>query len=444
MKHCDKSIIAQNLAQRVTIIESFLKRQRNAHEAAQVLQISLSHVYTLAHKAQREGLESLLTLKKRGKPSKKFDEAFKQQIISLYTQYETLCTEQWHIERCTFAQFRTDVLKEKYDITISYAALHKMLKESGKKSPKAHRVKKKESEHTYRDRASKEGKLWLGDGSPFQWFGGTEQQCLHILQDDATGKLVGLRMELNECFFGYAESFKHGLKRNGVPEQVGTDLAAVFYTTEKQKNEVNTDEQLHGISTKKTQMGHILFDVLGIQQCPCYTPQSKGRVERIGQTLQSRLPLIFKMRGICDIDSANAYLPEFMDLFNAEFAVKPESSESAYVALREEDNLTELFSICHTRKTDSAGVFSFHNYKFRVQGAISAVRLRKVKIYLNHEWGIKVKIGKTFYDVELLQLDANKKAAGAERLSIPIVWKDLFDKYLYVNAKTVSNAHLVS
>ena len=84
MKYCDKSIIAQNLAQRVTIIESFLKRQRNAHEAAQVLQISLSHVYTLAHKAQKEGLESLLTLKKRGKPPKKFDEAFKQQIIVVY------------------------------------------------------------------------------------------------------------------------------------------------------------------------------------------------------------------------------------------------------------------------------------------------------------------------------------------------------------------------
>ena len=252
-------------------------------------------------------------------------------------------------------------------------------------------------------------------------------------------------MEQNECFFGYAEAFKQGLNRYGVPEQFASDLAAVFYTTEKQKNAVNTDEQLNGISTKKTQMGHILFDVLGIQQCPCYTPQSKGRVERIGQTLQSRLPLIFKMRGIEDIESANAFFPEFIELFNAEFAVKPESPESAYVALREEDNLAELFSICHTRKTDdSAGVFPFHNYKFRVQGAISSVRLRKVKLYLNNEWGIKVKIGKTFHDVELLQLDANKKAAGAERLSIPIVWKALFDKYLYVNAKTVSRAHLVS
>lgn len=444
MKYCDKSIIAQNLAQRAPIIESFLKRQRNAHEAAQVLQISLSHVYTLAHKAQKDGLESLLTLKKRGKPPKKFDTAFKQKIISLYSEYETLCTEQWHIERCTFAQFRTDVLKEKYNITVSYAALHKILTEAGKKSPKAHRIKKQESEHTYRDRASKEGQLWLGDGSPFHWFGGQDEQCIHIIQDDATGKLIGLYMTRNECFFGYAEALKQGLKRYGVPEQLATDLAAVFYTTEKQKNDVNTEEQLHGISTKKTQMGHILFDVLGIQECPCYTPQSKGRVERIGQTLQSRLPLIFNMRGINDIDSANAYLPEFIKLFNAERAVKPELPESAYVTLRKEDNLTELFSICHTRKTDSAGVFSFHNYKFRVQGAISAVRLRKVKIYLNNEWGIKARIGKNFYSVELLQMDANKKAAGAERLSVPIVWKDLFNKYLYVNAKTVSRAHLVS
>lgn len=444
MKYCDKSIIAKSTAQRVAIIESFLKKQRNAHEAARILQISLSHVYTLAHKAQREGLESLLILKKRGKPPKKFDDVFKQQIVSLYTEYETLCTDQWHIERCTFAQFRTDILKAQYNITISYAALHKILREGGKKSPKSHRINKRGVEHTYRNRATKEGKLWLGDGSPFHWFGGDEVQCLHIIQDDASGKLAGLYMEKHECFFGYAAALKQGLNRYGVPEQFATDLAAIFYTTEKQKNTMNIEEQLNEGSIKKTQMGHILSDILGIRQCLCFTPQSKGRVERVGQTLQNRLPLIFKMRGICDIESANAYLPEFVELFNAEFAVKPELPESAYVSLRNEDDLTELFSICHTRKTDSAGVFSFHNYKFRVQGAISAVRLRKIKIYLNNEWRIKVKIGKIFYSVELLQMDINKKAIGAGRLSIPIVWNDLFNKYLYVKAKVVSRAHLVS
>ena len=177
-----------------------------------------------------------------------------------------------------------------------------------------------------------------------------------ITLDDATNKITGLFITQNKCFFGYSDSFKRALERYGVPEQLGTDLASVFYTTEKQKDTLTIAEQLSGISEKKTQMGHILEDKLSIQLRPCFTPQSKGRVERAGQTLQDRLPLAFKMRGICDIESANKFLLEYPDIYNAEYAVKPLSPENVYVSLCKENDLTELFSIRHTRRTDSAGV----------------------------------------------------------------------------------------
>lgn len=441
MKTNEKSIFAKDLNNRLIIIGQFLKREISAEYAAKRLQISKSHIYTLANKARKEGLKSLLTLKKRGKPPKKFSEEFKIQLVKMFTEYEILC-EKRRIKPCSFVMFKK-IIQKSYKISISYSSTYNILKKSGKKTPYAHRSKEKKKMHEYRERRKHEGELWLTDGSPFNWLGGDEQQTIHILQDDATGKILGLFMTQNECFFGYSEAFKQGIKKYGLPEELASDRASVFFSSKRQNDNLSIEDQLSGISDKKTQMGNILENKLGINMQPCFSPESKGRVERAGGTLQRQLPFLFLQQGINDIDSANKFLESYVDEYNREFAVEPREEKKSYVSISKKDNLTELFSIKHNRKTDNAGVFSFHNYKFKVLGRYTDVRLRHVEIYLNSEWGMKVKIEGKFYDVELEQLDKNKKALGKNRLSIPIVWKDLFNKYLFLDAKEESIYHLV-
>ena len=56
---------------------------------------------------------------------------------------------------------------------------------------------------------------------------------------------------------------------------------------------------------------------------PAHSPQAKGRIERLWETLQSRLPVEFAMRNINDMERANIFLKEYIHSFNTQFAVKP-------------------------------------------------------------------------------------------------------------------------
>ena len=286
--------------------------------------------------------------------------------------------------------------------------------------------------------------MWLTDGSPHNWLGGSDKQCIHIVQDDATGKLVGLFMTQNECFFGYAEALKMAIETYGIPESLISDRARVFYNCKKQKDFTSIEDQLKGITEAKTQMAYILEKRLGIKMIPTFTPEAKGRVERIGGTLQKRLPFLFMMGKIKDIDSANVFLKKYIEKYNAEFAVEAKDGNSAYIPAAPEDDLTMLFSIRHNRKTDSEGVFSFHNYKFKVLGEYKDIRLKKIRLYLNITYGIRAKINGKFYHVELTQLDKNKKAFGKQRLAISHVLNDLFERYLFFDAKKDSLYHIAA
>ena len=60
------------------------------------------------------------------------------------------------------------------------------------------------------------------------------------------------------------------------------------------------------------------------------SPQAKGRIERLWETLQDRLVLELRLAGIKSIKEANAFLPGFIKRFNARFAVVPREPQSAY------------------------------------------------------------------------------------------------------------------
>jgi hypothetical protein len=74
-----------------------------------------------------------------------------------------------------------------------------------------------------------------------------------------------------------------------------------------------------------TQFGRAMQE-LDIQIICANSPQAKGWVERVIQTLQDRLPKEMRLRGIANMLQGNAYLPEFLTDFNQRFAVEPRST----------------------------------------------------------------------------------------------------------------------
>ena len=106
----------------------------------------------------------------------------------------------------------------------------------------------------------------------------------------------------------------------GIPQSLYPDKYSVFFVNPKKKFDLSIEEQLNGITKRITQFGRIIQD-LGIDMFPAHSPQAKGRIERLWETLQSRLPVEFAMRNINDMERANIFLKEYIHSFNAQFAV---------------------------------------------------------------------------------------------------------------------------
>ena len=94
-----------------------------------------------------------------------------------------------------------------------------------------------------------------------------------------------------------------------------------------------------------TQVGRAL-DRLGIEHIPAYSPEARGRSERMFGTLQGRLPQELKLAGISTVDAANRFIHEtYLPEHNARFARPPELEESAFVTLAEPSSLAEILCL---------------------------------------------------------------------------------------------------
>ena len=98
---------------------------------------------------------------------------------------------------------------------------------------------------------------------------------------------------------------------------------------------------------------------LGAGQIFALTPEAKGRVERLWNTMQDRLPGELRLLGVTDIDGANNVLPRLIAKHNEKFAVLPAEQESAYVEPAERVDVDFLFAHREMRKTDCSGSISY-------------------------------------------------------------------------------------
>jgi len=137
------------------------------------------------------------------------------------------------------------------------------------------------------------------DGTDHDWFEGRSERCtLLVMIDDATGQFGALSFVPEESFFGYCNLLRQYLAAHGRPAGLYTDKHGIF--------RVNMPNA--GSGDNLTQFGRAMHS-LGIQILCANTPQAKGRVERVNQTLQDRLVKEMRLLGINTMQQGNAYLP---------------------------------------------------------------------------------------------------------------------------------------
>ena len=275
------------------------------------------------------------------------------------------------------------------------------------------------------------------DGTPFDWFGNGEKYSLHGFIDDATGKVTGLYMCKNECLLGYLEVLRQTLEDYGIPISLYPDKYSVFFPPKKVNDHITIEEQLNGREKGITQFGRIVEE-LGITMFAASSPQAKGRIERLWETLQSRLVTEFRIHKITTIEQANEFLITYIKKYNSQFAIESQNKQSMFLKLPKKYNLDELLCVRFERTIDNAGVFSINNSKFQIMDKNLPPKT-KVQVYLSKKIGMRVKSNNKIYDVQPLEViskDKIDKNSLDLHLWLPDVVVELINEYYLKDAKS--------
>jgi transposase InsO family protein len=161
------------------------------------------------------------------------------------------------------------------------------------------------------------------DASRFAWLAGEPPLDLVATMDDATSEVYSAFLVEEE---GTASSFKALLEvfsAKGLPASLYTDRGSHYFVTPKAGEAVDKE--------RLTQVGRALAR-LGVEHIPAYSPQARGRSERLFSTLQDRLPKELTLAGVADVEAANRFIRDvYLPAHNARFASPPEIAESAFV-----------------------------------------------------------------------------------------------------------------
>jgi hypothetical protein len=220
---------------------------------------------------------------------------------------------------------------------------------------------------------------------------------LHGAIDDATGKIMGLYITKNECLQGYFEVARQTILSHGIPVSIYSDRHAIFLSTKAGK--LTIEEQLEGKVCNDTQFGRAMKE-LGVTIIHARSPQAKGRIERLWETLQSRLPVEFQIAGIKNIDEANEFLKDYIHEFNKLFAVVPRETESAFRPVDTID-INNILCVKQKRRVDTGGVFSFYGKHFKVITQKNQPPIpthAQITVCVSSITGIKVEYNSRFYE----------------------------------------------
>lgn len=217
--------------------------------------------------------------------------------------------------------------------------------------------RKREEHRSWRPRKECIGEMIQFDGSYHDWLEGrgeTPKQCLLATIDDATGTIMMAALGAHEGVIPVFSFWKEYILSHRKPRSIYLDK----FSTYKMNQQVALENP-----DLKTQFQRVCAS-LGIQLIFANSPQAKGRVERLFETLQDRLAKELRLRNISSIHEANRFIAEeYLKTFNARFSVVPASSANLHRPLTadEKKNLDSIFSRHTNRTIQNDFTFGFNN-----------------------------------------------------------------------------------
>jgi transposase len=338
----DMVMARQGELKRLHVIEKVLEGIVKQVEAAEILSLSGRQIRRIVKRIRSEGSKGI-THRSRGRPSnRRISHKIKERVIHLY--------------RAKYKDFgptlASEKLLERNGIRINDETLRMWLIGTGdwRKS------RRRRSHRQWRDRKHHDGAMVQMDGSHHDWFEGRGPWCVLMgYIDDATGRVFG-RFYDYEGTIPAMDSFKRYIKEYGLPLSVYLDRYKTYKSTAKPslEDELNDEEPLSDFERALREFG--------VEVVHANSPQAKGRIERLFRTLQDRLVKEMRLRGIRTLEEANAFLEEYLPIYNRRFCVSPKERDNlhrplgrgldldAILCIKTERTLRNDFTVAHNRK----------------------------------------------------------------------------------------------
>jgi transposase len=256
-----------------------------------------------------EGEEGLRD-RRLGKPSsKRVPAAEKDRMLALYRE----AYRGWNVKHFH------EHLRRDYGFRWGYSWVKTQLHTAGL----VERAARRGAHRRKRERKPCEGMMLHQDGSRAAWLAGSAPLDLIVTMDDATSTIYSAFLVEEE---GTASTFRALLEVftvHGLPSSLYSDRGGHYFYTAKAGEEVDR--------TRLTQVGRALCR-LGIEHIAAYSPQARGRSERLFGTLQDRLIKELAKAGITEVVAANAFIRDvYLPDHNARFARPAALPETAFV-----------------------------------------------------------------------------------------------------------------
>jgi transposase len=330
-------------------------------EAGELLGVSERQFPRYRDRYEDDGLKGLVD-GRLGKPSaKRVPDRERERVLALYRYRD------WNVKHF-YEHLRRD-----HGFRWGYTWVKTQLHTAGL----VERAKRRGAHRRKRERKPCEGMMLHQDGSRAAWLKGQPALDLIVTMDDATSTIYSAFLVDEE---GTASTFQALLEVftvHGLPSSLYTDCGSHYFYTSKAGEEVDRE--------RLTQVGRAL-DRLGIEHIAAYSPEARGRSERMFGTLQDRLIKELAKAGITKIAAANAWIREvYLPAHNAHFARPAAVAENAFVKVADRTVLTESLCVQGDRVVDRANTVSWGRLKLQLSPSPLRAHFVKARVRV-HEY----------------------------------------------------------